>query len=481
MYIPLTGVVAAAEDDTAAALAESLLGEDFHAVELTANDLFGGVGASGASAFGTQTASAQTNSSAVVESTSSVQSDEIGNIIDVDGMEFVWEGRQLQSIGANGTPYFSYEYNIDGQRTKKTVTDFDTGETTTTEYFYNGSTLAGQKTGSDVLVFMYDESGDMFGFTYNGTPYYYVKNAQNDVWAVTNADGQAVVLYFYDAWGDVAKRYEADGYEAIAEVNPILYRSYYCDLELGFYYLNTRYYAPTLHRFLNADGLIDNRSVNSQNLFSYCANNPTNYTDSSGQAWYHWALAATIVVGCAIAVVATAGGAAAGIAAVASVASGCAAATTAATVAAGAFIGSSVALGVAAIGASMTSSSAKDFADKGNWGTVAGTAAGAAVGGIGGYGLSGGVTKTPVIGKMRDLNKAKIKIDEFKVADFLPDLGSPKANWQQNSSVLRSFLDGRPIKDVSPYPMENAGFLGAERNLLMNQGYIYENGYWVMP
>ena len=54
--------------------------------------------------------------------------------------------------------------------------------------------LMGQKTGDDVLQFMYDESGDIFGFIYNGDAYYYLKNAQNDVWAVTNADGQAVVL-----------------------------------------------------------------------------------------------------------------------------------------------------------------------------------------------------------------------------------------------------------------------------------------------
>ena len=194
----------------------------------------------------------------------------------------------MRGAGENGTPYIRYEYNIDGQRTKKTVTDFDTGETTTTEYFYNSGMLMGQKTGNDVLVFMYDENGDIFGFTYNGTPYYYVKNAQNDVFVVTDADGQAVVIYLYDAWGDVAKRYVADGYDAIAQINPILYRSYYCDLEFGFYYLNTRYYVPAIHRFLNADSYVQTgQGMLDKNLFTYCLNNPIYYFDSDGTTPIH--------------------------------------------------------------------------------------------------------------------------------------------------------------------------------------------------
>ena len=66
----------------------------------------------------------------------------------------------------------SYAYNADGQRISKTLTQFGE-ESVTTEYFYNGEILAGQKTGNDVLVFMYDNNGDIFGFTYNGKPYYW--------------------------------------------------------------------------------------------------------------------------------------------------------------------------------------------------------------------------------------------------------------------------------------------------------------------
>ncbi len=90
---------------------------------------------------------------------------------------------------------------------------------------------------------------------------------------------------------------------------------------------------------------------------------------------------------------------------------------------------------------------------------------------------------TATIGKMADLNKAgSINSGEFKVADYLPNMGNPKANWKQNSGILRSVMnEGKPIKDVSPYPMNNAGFLGAERNLLQSRGWTYSNGYWNLP
>lgn len=50
---------------------------------------------------------------------------------------------------------------------------------------------------------MYDNNGDVFGFTYNGTEYYYIKNAQNDVVAIADASGNVVVRYYYNAWGEI--------------------------------------------------------------------------------------------------------------------------------------------------------------------------------------------------------------------------------------------------------------------------------------
>ena len=91
--------------------------------------------------------------------------------------------------------------------------------------------------------------------------------------------------------------------------------------------------------------------------------------------------------------------------------------------------------------------------------------------------------QVPAIGKMRDLNTPGNVLDgEFKVADYLPDMGNPKDNWHQNSGILRSVMnEGVPIKDVSPFPMDKAGFLGAERNLLQSRGWTYLDGYWYPP
>ena len=100
------------------------------------------------------------------------------------------------------------------------------------------------------------------------------------------------------------------------------------------YYLQSRYYDPAIGRFINSDGQL-NGGLLGYNQFAYCANNPVMNVDPNGHAWWHWALAATVVVACAVATVATCGGFAAAATAVGLVASGVAAATPAASQTAG--------------------------------------------------------------------------------------------------------------------------------------------------
>ena len=219
----------------------------------------------------------------------SITYDEIGNPLSYRGMTMSWTGRRLNSITNNGTTS-SYLYNADGIRTRKTV------GSTVTEYFTNGSTILAEKTGSNVLWYIYDSDGEILGFTYNGTPYYYIKNIQGDVYKVVNASGSVVASYTYDAWGKVLS---STG--SMAQINSIRYRSYYYDAETGFYYLQSRYYDPETGRFVSSDDtgyLGMEETLSSYNLFAYCGNNPVIGYDPEGA--FSWS---TFVSGLSIAFV----------------------------------------------------------------------------------------------------------------------------------------------------------------------------------
>ncbi len=106
-----------------------------------------------------------------------------------------------------------------------------------------------------------------------------------DVIGITEADGKGVVEYAYDDWGNmsIACLVGEDG-EYIANANPLRYRGYYYDAETGYYYLQSRYYDPSICRFINADTYkyIDLSNKFGTNLFTYCDNNPINKFDLFG-------------------------------------------------------------------------------------------------------------------------------------------------------------------------------------------------------
>ena len=157
---------------------------------------------------------------------------------------------------------------------------------TTYNYYYTDGRLVRQTWGSNYMDFLYDENGSAYSFIYNGTQYYYVKNLQGDVVRILNASGATVVAYSYDAWGKCTVTTGASN--AIANANPIRYRGYYYDTDTGFYYLQSRYYDPTIKRFISADdaGLLGvNGDFTSLNLYAYCGNNPVARSDDGGEAW----------------------------------------------------------------------------------------------------------------------------------------------------------------------------------------------------
>lgn len=201
--------------------------------------------------------------------------DEIGNPLSYrDGMQFTWTGRQLSSLQKNGN-VVNYTYNSDGIRTSKTVNGIET------TYQLDGTKIVSETTNGNIKWYIYDENNSIIGFEYNNQTYYFEKNAQGDVVRIFDIDGNFVSEYFYDAWGNIAS---VSGNEEIANANPFRYRGYYYDNESGLYYLQSRYYDSFTGRFLNADSIIGaNGDITSNNLFTYCSNNPVNFIDPTGE------------------------------------------------------------------------------------------------------------------------------------------------------------------------------------------------------
>ena len=117
----------------------------------------------------------------------------------------------------------------------------------------------------------------------------YLTNQMGDVISITDANGNEIVQYEYDAWGKCVSTVTAQDNDIeikLANINPIRYRGYYLDNETGYYYLQSRYYDPSICRFINSDipeisQKLKNISVGI-NLFAYCKNNAINYSDYDG-------------------------------------------------------------------------------------------------------------------------------------------------------------------------------------------------------
>ncbi|MET1138528.1 RHS repeat-associated core domain-containing protein, partial [Bacillus subtilis] len=82
----------------------------------------------------------------------------------------------------------------------------------------------------------------------SGNTYYYHYNPHGDVVAMTDENGNIVVRYTYDAWGNVQKQVTS-GQPNIK--NPFTYSGYMQDDETGIYYLISRYYNPEQGVFLS--------------------------------------------------------------------------------------------------------------------------------------------------------------------------------------------------------------------------------------
>ena len=264
------------------------------------------------------------------------------------------------------------------------------------------------------IYYYYDETG-ISAFRINSNIYYYLKDLTGLILGIYNSDGVIVARYVYDAFGNhkvYDGSYNANTNDSfIGNINPFRYKSYYYDKESNLYYLNSRYYSPIYYRFISIDDIdyLKSESINGINLYTYCGNDPINYTDGSGHMpkWAQWLIGGALIVGAIALTICTAG-----VGGALSIAMG---GGFWATVGSGALVGAVVGAASGALMSAGTQIIANGFEDF-SWSEVGKSALiGGLAGGIAGglfagiqYGLSAGKIANSVSG----LSKAQTRLDQ---------------------------------------------------------------------
>jgi len=141
------------------------------------------------------------------------------------GWQMVWKkrGRNLTKA-TKGEKTLEYTYNVGNVRTGKKING------TQYQYVVDGSRLI--KDGVTGAEYLYDSEKKACGMVYEGEVYYFAKNLQGDVIALTNSDGRILAEYSYDAWGVCTVTVKHAKFTEAAKANVFRYRSYFQSSEI---------------------------------------------------------------------------------------------------------------------------------------------------------------------------------------------------------------------------------------------------------
>jgi RHS repeat-associated protein len=168
-----------------------------------------------------------------------------------------------------------FAYGPLGRRLFKTVDG-----TTEKRYLYSGSNMIAIMEGYNLTLikrFIYDEAIDAplsMVDVANTQNYYYHKDHLGSIVGLSDSVPNSTEYYTYDAYGKTVK------YSNIDTGNPFAYTGREMD-DKDLYYYRSRYYDPTVGRFLSEDPIGFNSG--DFNFYRYVRNDPVNYNDEDGK------------------------------------------------------------------------------------------------------------------------------------------------------------------------------------------------------
>jgi RHS repeat-associated protein len=362
------------------------------------------------------------------------------------GTTYTWNMRhQLTSIAFSDGTSTTYRYDPMGRRIESNASAVVTRD------IYDGQNLRLQYDGNNLLSASFVDAGldGHLEETQAGQRLFFLQDGSNSAVQLTNSSGASVASYAYDSFGVPAVSNSNN------PANPFTYTGREFDTKSGLYYYRSRYYAPDQGRFISED------PVAHLNAYTYTQNDPVDFGDPSGAVLTEYAVLTASTQKFNIAsCISAAVGAAANVAQ-AGVGAAFDQPGAAASAAQRALVAGAIETGVACALAAVPAGEAEAPA----------------------------ASKGPlrlVIGRTKDLLKpGSIGRNEYTLLGKLsPSLGSPKANWYRNASVLRGEIRQgiRQVRDASPGDYEGQ-FTNAERNILQNRGWTYdpETHMWNAP
>ncbi len=211
---------------------------------------------------------------------------------------------QLVGISGLGGPA-SYTYRPDGLRHSKTT---GSGSNAVThKHVWDGQNIVAEIGTSGTINTRYIRGLNLIARKVDSNLQYYWFNMHGDVLHLLDANGNRLIHYQYDAFGNQRNAIASD-------TNPFRYCGEYFDKETKTYYLRARNYNPFTGRFTSEDetwsrktnifdpdgyyqdaalvgGVFRDEEKNQYivedplglNLYTYCHNNPVRYTDVLGK------------------------------------------------------------------------------------------------------------------------------------------------------------------------------------------------------
>nr|MCR5752958.1 RHS domain-containing protein [Kiritimatiellia bacterium] len=204
-----------------------------------------------------------------------------------DGTErrvsYTWtDDYRLASVSVGGEPVAEYAYDVLGNLVA-VANDEESFEILVD----NGHSLADVAAdGRTLRVYMRAPGVDNWlGFVdmtgSSPVPYFYVTDHLGSVLAVTDANGNLVERYEYDAWGKVLSGTDANGNALTRSAigNRILWQAREYSWTTGLYYFRNRWYDPVIGRWISKDPI---GLSGGMNLYVACRNDFVNHTDGDG-------------------------------------------------------------------------------------------------------------------------------------------------------------------------------------------------------